>query len=73
MQAMEEDGITYRSRHKPVDVSDVEDLTGHAGNLGVASRKLDSDGSVAQVGCHGKVGDRGNEGDGSSDVVEDAS
>ena len=72
MQAVGDDAITYRSRDKPVDVSDVEDLTGDTGDLGAASLKLDSNWSVAQVGCHGEVGNGGSESDGGSDVVKDA-
>jgi hypothetical protein len=36
------------------------------------SPELDGDRSITQVGCHGEVGNGGNEGGGRSDVVEDA-
>lgn len=64
---------THRSGNKPVDVSDVEDLTVHASNQWVASLELDGDWSVSKVGCHGEVGNRGNKGDTGGDVVEDTS
>lgn len=63
---------TYRSRDKPINISDVEDLTEQASNFRIASLELNNDGSVAQVGSHGEVCDGSDECYGSSDVVEDA-
>lgn len=63
---------TYRSRHKPVNVADVEDLTVGAGHLWAAALELDVDGGVAQVGGHGEVGNGSSESDGRCDVVEDS-
>ena len=64
---------TYWSRDKPVDISNVEDLTVKACDLGVASHELDRDGSVTQVGSHGEVRNGCDESDGSSDIVEETS
>jgi hypothetical protein len=63
---------TYWSRNKPVDVSNVEDLTVKARDFGIGPHELDRDGSVAQVGSHGEVSDGCDESDGSSDVVEES-
>ena len=43
-----------------------------ARDFGVAPLELDGDGSLTQVGGHGKVCDCSNQGDSSGDVVEDA-
>lgn len=56
----------------PVDVSNIKDLSQVATDLGVGSLELDLDGSPAEVRAHGEVGNRGNQGDGSGDVVEEA-
>lgn len=60
-----------RSQNLPIDISDIEDLTIDAGNLGVTSQELDGDGSPAKVGAHGEVGNGGNHGDGGRDIMED--
>lgn len=54
----------------PVNVADVEDLT-IVTSLLTRAMELNSDGSPANVGGHGKVGDGGDKGDTGSDVVEE--
>jgi hypothetical protein len=63
---------TYWSRNKPIDVSDVEDLTVGACDHRVASLELNRDSGVTQVGSHSEVRDGCDESDGSGDVVENA-
>ena len=57
---------------EPVDVTNVEDLSVQASNLGIRADELDSRGCPADVGCHAEVGDRGDHGDTGGNVVEDA-
>jgi len=62
-----------RGGDEPINVADIEDLTVHTANLRhVGSGELDIDRGPAEVGSHGEVGNSGDHGDGSSDVVEDA-
>ena len=56
----------------PVDVANVKDLTEGTSNLGVATYELGCDASLSQVGAHGEVGDTGDHGNGSGNVVEEA-
>ncbi len=56
--------ITHGSGDEPIDVSDVEDFTVHARDLGIGALELDLNSGVSQVGCHCEVGDGGDEGDG---------
>lgn len=60
-----------RGGDEPINVADIEDLTVPAGNDRLASNELDIDGSPAQVGSHGEVGNGGDHGDSCGDVVED--
>ena len=61
-----------RGSDEPIDVADIKDLTVHTADLRhVGSGKLDIDRGPAEVGSHGEVGNSGDHGDGSSDVVED--
>ena len=62
----------YRSCNKPVNVSNVEDLSVQTCHLGIASLKFNLDGGVPQIGSHGEVRNGCDERDGSGDVVEDA-
>lgn len=57
---------------EPIDVADVEDLAHEARDLRVGASEFDLDGGPAEVGAHTEVGDRCDEGDGSSQVVEEA-
>lgn len=43
-----------------------------ARNLWVAAGELDGDGSLTKVGTHGEVGNSGDHGDGSGNIMEDA-
>ena len=59
--------------NSPVDVSDVEDLTGpacEATNFRVVPHELDQNRSLAEIGAHGEIGYGSNQGDASGDVVE---
>ena len=67
-----EDQAAYWSSDKPINISDVENLTELASNLWIGSQKFNLNGSIAQVWCHSEVCNRSDESDGSSDVVEDA-
>jgi hypothetical protein len=61
-----------RGSDEPIDVADIEDLTVDTANLSHArTAELNIDGGPAEVGGHGEVGDSGDHGNGSSDVVED--
>ena len=55
----------------PINVSNVEDLTEIASDLGVGAHELRLDASLSQVGAHGEVGDGRDHRDGGSDVMED--
>lgn len=55
----------------PVNVSNIEDLTEHARDLGISSNELRLDTSLSQIGTHSKVCDRSDHGDRSGDVVEE--
>ena len=61
-----------RCRDDPIDVANVEDLTGETISSARGAEELDIDGCLAQVGSHGEVRYGGDEGDGGGDVVEDA-
>ena len=58
--------------HSPIDVANIKDLAIHAVHFRVASLKLDRDRCLSQIGGHWKVRDRGDQSDGSGDIVEDA-
>jgi hypothetical protein len=61
-----------RGGDEPIDVADVEDLTVDTADLRhVRSAELNIDGGPAEVGSHREVGNSGDHGDGSGDVVED--
>lgn len=60
-----------RSGDEPVDVADVEDLTVDTADNGVVAHELNIDRGPTKVGGHGEVGDSGDHGNGSGDVVED--
>lgn len=58
---------------EPVDVSNIEDLTGataKTADLGVVANKLDQDGSLTKSGAHREVGNTCYQGDTGGDVVE---
>lgn len=61
-----------RSRDEPVDVPDVEHLSGPGGGDGGTAWPLElgHDGGLAEVRGHGPVGDTGDGGDSGGDVVE---
>jgi hypothetical protein len=59
-------------RQKPIDVSDIEDLTHIASHLRVAALELNLDGGPTQIAAHAKVRDRSDQRDTGGDVVEDA-
>lgn len=61
-----------RRRHEPVDVSDVEYFARACGSDLAAADKLDSDGDLAEVAAHAKVGDGGNKEQQGRDIVEEA-
>lgn len=61
-----------RSGDDPIDVTSVENFTIDTSDVGLRATELDVDGSPAQVGAHGEVGDCRNQVDTSSDVEEDA-
>ena len=65
------DGWTNRCRNKPIDVSDVEDLTVDTSNFRIAALELDGNRSISQVGCHCEISNGCDESDRGSDVVED--
>lgn len=60
------------SQNLPVNVSNVEDLTKVAGNLGVGTDEFGANSSLSQVSAHGEVRDTGHHGDRSGNVVEEA-
>lgn len=64
--------IPIMSQCLPVNVANVEDLTKGAGNLGIGTDELRANASLSQVGAHGEIGDAGDHGDSSGDVVEEA-
>jgi len=59
------------SRDDPINVSHVENFSIEPGDHWIAAFELDQDGSVSEVGGHGKVCYTGYKADCSSDVVED--
>jgi len=61
-----------RRRDEPINVTDIEDLTVQACDLGVAADELNGSWCPANVGSHAEVGDGGDHGDTGGDVVEDA-
>jgi len=60
-----------RRRDEPINVTNIEDLTVQACDLGVAADELDGSWCPANVGGHAEVGDGGDHGDTGGDVVED--
>lgn len=61
---------TYWCSDDPIDVSDVENLTEYSADPRIRAPELNWNGSIAQVGSHGKVRNGGSHSNGCSNVMK---